>query len=192
MTDKPDAKALLKRNRGELEAALAQLDSMQAQVEAAANAIIKAIRGGRKILVAGNGGSAAEAQHFSSELVGRFMLEREGIPAMCLHGDTSAITAIGNDYGFDQIFARQVQAHARDGDVLVLLSTSGASSNLVIAADTAKRLEVVTIGLLGQTRRDLHDLVDISIEVPSSHQPTVQEMHLFLVHSIAELVEAGL
>lgn len=192
MTDTPDTGAMIRRNKAELEAALSQLEMIEGQIESAAEAMLNAIKAGNKILAAGNGGSAAEAQHLTSELVGRFVNERRAIPAICLHGDTSAVTAISNDYGYGQVFARQIEAHGQPGDVLVLLSTSGASANLIEAARTASALGLTTIGILGRTRRDLHELVDFAIEVPAEYQPAVQEMHLFLVHALTGIIEAGL
>ncbi|RIK10041.1 MAG: phosphoheptose isomerase [Acidobacteria bacterium] len=192
MTEKLDTGALLRKNRAELEAALSQLEPIEDQIGAAAQAMLDAIKAGGKILVAGNGGSAAEAQHLTSELVGRFVDERRAIPALCLHGDSSAVTAISNDYGYERVFARQVEAHGQRGDVLVLLSTSGASANLIEAARTGTEMGLTTIGILGRTRRALHELVGISIEVPSDYQPAVQEMHLFLVHALTGIIEAGL
>lgn len=192
MTETPDASTVIRKNKAELEAALAQLEMIEGQIDSAAEAMLNAIKAGNKVLAAGNGGSAAEAQHLTSELVGRFVHERRAIPAICLHGDTSAVTAISNDYGYDRVFARQIEAHGQPGDILVLLSTSGASANLIEAARTASEMGLSTIGILGRTRRDLHELVDISIEVPSDYQPAVQEMHLFLVHALTGIIEAGL
>lgn len=192
MTETPDTGAMIRRSRAELEAALSQLEMIEDQVSSAADAMLDAIKAGKKIIAAGNGGSAAEAQHLTSELVGRFVGERKAIPAICLHGDASAVTAISNDYGYERVFARQIEAHGQPGDVLVLLSTSGASPNLIEAARTGSALGLTTIGILGRTRRTLHDLVDISVEVPSEYQPAVQEMHLFLVHALTGIIEAGL
>lgn len=192
MTRTPGVSAVIRKNRAELEAALSRLETIENQIKSAADAMLKAIKAGKKIIAAGNGGSAAEAQHLTSELVGRFVNERRAIPAICLHGDTSAVTAISNDYGYDQVFARQIEAHGQPGDVLILLSTSGASTNLIEAAQTGSALGLATIGLLGQARRPLHELVDIAIEIPSGYQPAVQEMHLFVVHALTGIVEAGL
>lgn len=192
MTETPDTAAVMRRSKVELESALSQLETIEGQVNSAAEAMLDAIKTGKKIIAAGNGGSAAEAQHLTSELVGRFVSERRAIPAICLHGDPSAVTAISNDYGYERVFARQIEAHGQPGDVLVLLSTSGASANLIEAARTGSALGLTTIGILGRRRRELHELVDISIEVPSEYQPAIQEMHLFLVHALTGIIEAGL
>lgn len=183
---------LIAGKRIALIAALDVADALAEPLAQAADQMTASIRGGGKLLVAGNGGSAAEAQHFTGELVGRFMQERSGIAAICLHADTSAVTAIGNDYGYERVFARQVEAIGNSGDTLLVLSTSGSSRNLIEAVETARRKEIATVGLLGNTRRDLHEMVDVSIPVTSDYQPAVQEMHLFLVHALAELIETEL
>ena len=138
--------------------------------------------------MAGNGGSAAEAQHLAGELVGRFDGERLPLPAIALHADTSAITAIGNDYGYDEVFARQVRAHGRPGDVLVLLSTSGRSANLLAAAEVG----MVTWALTGAAPNPLAGACDDALAVPSPDQQTVQELHLVSVHLLCAHLEAAL
>ncbi len=175
----------------ELGRALDRLDDLDAPLQAAAKAIAGSFRQGGKLLAAGNGGSAAEAQHLTGELVGRLhpARERRALPAIALHADTSALTAVGNDYGYDRIFARQVEALGRAGDVLVVLSTSGASENLVRAVDVATGLGVVTIGLLGPGTRPLHETCDHVLAVPTDSLQAVQECHLLLIHVLVELVE---
>lgn len=185
-------RTLLEKKSRELKDAMASIDDIVADVEAGAHAILDSMVNGGKVLVAGNGGSAAEAQHFTSELTGRFMQERRGLPAICLHGDTSAITSISNDYGYEHVFARQVEALGKPGDVLMVLSTSGTSQNLIQAVRKANELSMTTIGLLGSKTKELHQLTHISIAIPSDYQPAVQEMHLFVVHAMAEIIEAGL
>ena len=170
---------------------LAQLGDLDAPLREAARAIAASFRGGGKLLAAGNGGSAAEAQHLTAELVGRLHPDRERgpLPAVALHGDTSALTAVGNDYGYDQIFARQVEAIGRSGDVLVVLSTSGRSENLVCAADTAARLRIATVGLLGAGPSPLHERCTHVLAVPNHDTATIQECHLVLLHALVEEVE---
>ncbi|UXN22441.1 SIS domain-containing protein [Curtobacterium flaccumfaciens] len=146
---------------------------------------------GRRLLAAGNGGSAAEAQHLTSELTGRFEGDRPAYSAISLHAETSAVTAIGNDYGYDQVFARQVSAHSRAGDVLVLLSTSGKSPNLLRAAEAARAVGARSLALTGSGPNPLADLVDdaICIEGPSAN---VQEAQLVLVHALCKAMEPTL
>lgn len=151
-----------------------------------------ALGSGRKLMFAGNGGSAAEAQHFSAELVGRFLKERRPLPAIALHADTSALTAIGNDYGYEQVFARQIEALAQPGDVLICMSTSGTSKNIVAAMQTARAKGVVTIAMTGTHPRDMGGLADLVLKVPSTHTPQIQEGHLVLGHLLCGLVESRL
>ncbi|MGH8984775.1 MAG: D-sedoheptulose-7-phosphate isomerase [Acidimicrobiia bacterium] len=177
-----------------LRRALDELGDLDAPLGAAASAIAGSFRAGGKLLAAGNGGSAAEAQHLTSELIGRLhpARERRALPAVALHADTSTLTAVGNDYGYDRIFARQVEAIGRAGDVLVVLSTSGASKNLVDAVDVATGLEMVTIGLLGRGVRPLHERCAHVLAVPSDSLEAVQECHLVLVHVLVEQIEDAL
>ena len=142
-----------------------------------------------KLLICGNGGSAADSQHFAAELVGRFMRERKALPAIALTTDTSVLTAIGNDYGFDRVFERQVEALCVEGDVLLVISTSGNSKNQVNAILKAKELGVTTVALLGKTGGECLKLADYSYVVPSSESARIQEVHLFFEHLICELVE---
>lgn len=151
--------------------------------------INKCFRTGNKILIAGNGGSAADAQHFAGEIVGRYKKERKGYPAIALTTDTSVITALANDYNFDLIFARQVEALGKYGDIFFGISTSGNSENVIKGAKKAKELGLTTICLLGRNGGALKDLVDISIIVPSDSTPRIQESHIMLIHIICEEVE---
>lgn len=162
---------------------------LQATVISASEACAKAIADGKKLMFAGNGGSAAEAQHFSAELVGRFLAERRALPAIALHADTSALTAIGNDYGYEQVFSRQVEALAQKGDVLISMSTSGRSKNILAAMQAAKAKGAINIALTGTHPRDMGDLADIVLKVPSSHTPQIQEGHLVLGHLLCAMVE---
>jgi phosphoheptose isomerase len=171
--------------------ALESIDSIRDDVEGAAAAIASALSAGNAVYTAGNGGSAAEAQHLAGELVGRLSAERERGPlrAASLTGDASTMTALGNDYGFEQVFARQVAGLARPGDVLVVLSTSGASENLVAAVREAKNAGAVTVGLLGKQKRTLHELCDHVLAAPANDVATIQECHLALIHVLVGLVE---
>lgn len=146
------------------------------------------LRGGR-LLAAGNGGSAAQAQHLTAELVGRYRDERRPLSALALHAETSSLTAIGNDYGLDQIFARQVEAHGRPGDVLILLSTSGASSNLLTAAEAGRRCGLVTWALTGPAPNPLATRCDEAVCVAAPAMATVQELHLVSLHMICAEID---
>ncbi|WP_414637753.1 D-sedoheptulose-7-phosphate isomerase [Actinomycetospora sp.] len=149
------------------------------------------LRRGQRLLAAGNGGSAAEAQHLTAELVGRYRGEREPLSAIALHADTSTMTALGNDYGFTEIYARQVRAHGRPGDVLVLLSTSGRSENLLAAAEVARSLGVTVWSVTGADPNPLAQASDEAICLPGA-TPSVQEAHLVAVHLLCEMVDAAL
>ena len=168
--------------------------ALDAALRAAAEAVATAFRAGGSLLAAGNGGSAAEAQHLTGELVGRLhpSRERRPLPAVALHADTSALTAVANDYGYEQVFSRQVEAVGRPGDVLVVLSTSGSSANLVRAVGSAKEKGMLTVALLGGRESDLHRACDHAIAVPSTSIAVVQECHLVLVHVLVEMVEDAL
>jgi D-sedoheptulose 7-phosphate isomerase len=148
-----------------------------------------ALSNGNKILVCGNGGSAADSQHFAAELVGRYKKERRGLPSIDLTTDSSAVTAISNDYGFEHVFSRQIEALGKKGDVLLLISTSGNSPNLVKAAKKAKEMEIETFALLGSEGGELKNLCDYPIIVPSDNTPRIQEMHIVIIHMLCELIE---
>jgi len=155
----------------------------------AAMLIARCLRGGGKLLLFGNGGSAADAQHLAAEFVGRFRIERQALPAIALTTDSSILTAVGNDYGFDQIFARQVQALGRPGDVAIGISTSGNSPNVTSAITQAAKQELKTIGLVGKDGGSLAKCVDISITVASTNVAMIQECHITIGHILCELVE---
>lgn len=158
-------------------------------LEGAIEAIINCLKSGNKIIIAGNGGSAADAQHFAGEMVGRFLQERKGLPAISLCTDSSVITSIANDYGFEEVFRRQVEALGKKEDVFIAISTSGNSVNLLNAVDTAKKIGIKTVGLLGKNGGKLADAVDHSLIVPSNDTPRIQEIHTFTVHMICEIIE---
>jgi len=146
----------------------------------------------QKVLFCGNGGSAADAQHLATELSGRFYLERAPLFAEALHGNTSFLTAIGNDYTFDEIFARGVNAKGREGDALIAISTSGKSKNVLKAIQAAKEKNMLTIGLTGEKGGKMEKLCDYIIKIPSKDTPRIQEAHILVGHIICELVEAEL
>ena len=150
---------------------------------------IAAFRQGNRVLLAGNGGSAADAQHIAAEFVGRYAFDRPGLPAIAFTTDTSMLTAIGNDYGFDQIFCRQLEANGRKGDVFIGISTSGNSSNVIAALQRARELDITTIGLTGQSGGGIQAHCDYCIQVPSMSTPRIQESHIMLAHIICDLVE---
>jgi D-sedoheptulose 7-phosphate isomerase len=165
---------------------------LQQQLVKAVDCCVNALKSGGKLMFVGNGGSAAEAQHFSAEMVGRFLEERKPLPSIALTTDTSAVTAIGNDYGYEHVFSRQVQALGRKGDVLIAMSTSGRSQNIVMAMQAARSAGISTIGLTGMHPRDMGELADVSLKVPSSHTPQIQEGHLVLGHLLCGMVEKQL
>jgi D-sedoheptulose 7-phosphate isomerase len=162
-------------------------------VEAVVSAIVKSLKAGGKILLFGNGGSAAEAQHFAAELVNKFLKERPALPAISLTTDTSTITSIGNDMSFDQIFSRQIEALGRKGDVAIALSTSGNSPNIIEGLKAAKKIGMVTIALTGEGGGKLAATPgaapDYLIDVPSTSTPRIQEVHLVVLHFVAEEIE---
>jgi D-sedoheptulose 7-phosphate isomerase len=147
---------------------------------------------GGKLLLFGNGGSAADAQHIAAELVGRFGRERKGLPAVALTVNTSALTAIANDHGFERVFARQVEALALSGDLAIGISTSGNSPSVLNAVDAATSAGILTVGLTGRTGGDLRNRVDYCLQVPSESTPRVQEAHIFIGHVLCEWIEESL
>lgn len=167
---------------------LTSSNEVLAQVSKVADLIIEAYRNGNKVIIAGNGGSAADAQHIAAEFVSRFFFDRPGLPALALTTDTSMLTAIGNDYGFDKLFARQLQAQSRSGDIFIGISTSGNSENIINAMNLTKDLGVTSVALCGESGK-LKDMVDYSINVPSTVTPYIQECHICIGHMICAIVE---
>ncbi len=159
------------------------------RVREAATMIDAAIKAGGKVLLAGNGGSAADAQHIAAELVGRYKLERAALPAIALTTDTSALTAIGNDYGFEHIFERQVRALGRKGDVLIAISTSGRSPNILAAIEAARAHDMRVIGFTGPKGGDMANLCDVLLAAPGTDTATIQQLHMVAAHAICDAVE---
>lgn len=166
--------------------ALAQCEGV---VQAAIGAVEAALERGNKIMFCGNGGSAADAQHLAAELIGRYQMERAALPALALTVDTSALTAIANDYSFDEVFARQLGGLGQPGDVLVALSTSGNSRNVLRAIEVARAKEIATIGMTGESGGLMRQLCDICVCVPSDRTNHIQEMHIAVGHVICGAVE---
>jgi len=172
-----------------LKTAQATMESISDSLETAANLCIDSLKNGGKILIFGNGGSAADAQHIAAELVGRYKTERIGLPAMALTTDTSALTAIGNDYGYDRIFNRQVEALANKGDVIIGISTGGSSGNVISGLKLAKELGCKTVGFSGRGGGDMNTLCDINLVVPAEDTARIQEMHIVIGHTICHLID---
>ena len=164
-------------------------DDLLESIEKVANACIECLRNGGKILLAGNGGSAADAQHIAGEFVSRFAFDRPGLPAIALTVDTSILTAIGNDYGYEKLFSRQIQALGRPGDVFIAYSTSGRSPNILAALKEARGQKITTIGLTGNAKGEMSQLCDYLLETPSLDTPKIQEGHLVMGHILCGLIE---
>jgi D-sedoheptulose 7-phosphate isomerase len=158
-------------------------------ITAAADALVSAYRNGHKAIFFGNGGSAADAQHLAAEFVGRYLQQRGPMPALALNANSSAVTAIGNDYGYDQVFARQLEAFANPGDIAVGISTSGNSPSVIEAVRYARRMGVFTVGLTGASGGLLRNHVDLLIAAPSDETPRIQECHILIGHALCDAVE---
>ena len=169
-----------------------ELPSLAPQVQFAIERCAAAITAGNKLMFCGNGGSAGDAQHLAAELVGRLVRDRRALPGLALSTDSSALTCIGNDFGFDEVFARQVEGLGRPGDVLIAISTSGNSRNVIRAVEAAKAGGVFSIGLLGRDGGKLAPMVDLAIVVPSDETARIQEAHIFLGHVICGSIEKAL
>ncbi len=154
--------------------------------------IIKAIKNGNKILIMGNGGSAADAQHFAGEFINKFLMDRKPLPAISLSTDTSVLTSIGNDYSFDEIFEKQVVALAKKGDILFGITTSGNSKNIIKAFDAGKKIGTINVGLLGKDGGIAKNYVDYPLIIKENSTPRIQEVHITLIHIICEIVEKKL
>ena len=183
-----NARSHLLQSRETLQTAAESRPFLQ-QLEAVSDAIAQCFRAGGKVLLAGNGGSAADAQHIAGEFLSRLNFDRPPLPAIALTVDTSVLTAIGNDYGYEQLFERQVQALGRPGDVFVGLSTSGRSPNILRALRKARAMGLVTIGFCGARESDLPDLCDIALRAPSDQTPLIQQIHITAAHIVCGEVE---
>ena len=172
------------------QATIAQvIETMQSPLAHAADILTQALSAGNKILLCGNGGSAADAQHIAAELTGRYKTERRGLPAIALTTDTSALTAIGNDFGYEYVFSRQVEALAKPGDVLIGISTSGNSANVINALNIAKQTGCATLGLTGNSGGKMNELCDLNLVVPSNNTPRIQEMHILFGHILCQIID---
>ena len=180
---------ITKEFEAHLETIKAVMGSMEAPLEEASKLMVSTLKNGNKILLCGNGGSAADAQHIAAELTGRYKSERRGLPAIALTTDTSALTAISNDYGYAKVFDRQVEALANKGDLLIGISTSGNSDNIISALNTAKELGCTTIGFSGHDGGQMNKVCDVNLIVPSNDTPRIQEMHILFGHTLCQIVD---
>ncbi len=167
-------------------------DELMRTIGQAASACTEAFCNGNKVFFCGNGGSAADAQHLAAEFSGRFYFDRAPLPSEALHVNTSFLTAVANDYSFDEVYARNIKGSGREGDVLVAISTSGNSKNIIRAVETANDIGIVTIGMTGQSGGAMKNLCDYLINVPSSDTPRIQESHIMIGHIICEIVETSI
>ncbi len=188
---KSEIKSLLDDTIVSLENTFSSNDRLDV-IQSSAQLVIECLKNNGKVLVCGNGGSAADAQHFAAELVGRYKLERHSYPSIALTTDTSILTAIGNDYGYDQVFSRQVEGLGNNGDVLIAISTSGNSENVLKAIDVAHNKGIKVIGLSGKGGGKLAEVSDCSFVCPSSNTPHIQASHIMTLHVICEIVEKSL
>ncbi|HEX2853523.1 MAG TPA: SIS domain-containing protein [Opitutaceae bacterium] len=170
---------------------LQALSAIRAEIDRAGQMIVTSLKRGGKLLICGNGGSAAEAAHFSTELVGRYAKDRHALPAIALSADGSLLTCVVNDYGYEHAFSRQVAGFARPGDLLVVLTTSGNSANILAALDEAKKRGIESIAFLGRGGGKAKGLATCELLVPGKSGPATQEAHLFLIHHFCELIDAA-
>lgn len=178
--------------KSELEGHLAAIKAtfaLEADIKKACETAVATLKAGGKILLCGNGGSAADAQHIAAELTGRYKTERGALAGIALTTDTSALTAIGNDYGYEFVFSRQLEALGREGDLLIAISTSGNSGNVVKALELARKIGIKTIGLSGRTGGAMNELCELNLVVPSNDTPRVQEMHIMIGHIICQAID---
>jgi phosphoheptose isomerase len=172
-------------------AAVTALRAQEAEIEQLGERLIACLRGGHRIFLCGNGGSAADAQHIAAEMICRFETQRRALPAIALTTDSSALTAISNDFGYEQVFARQVEALARPGDLLIGISTSGNSANIIAAVRQARQMGIASIGLLGGSGGELRDLADQVLIVPDSVTARIQECHILVGHIWCAMIDAA-
>ena len=167
-------------------------ENLGPQIDKLAAEVVKSLKSGGKVILMGNGGSAGDAQHIAAEFVGRYKKERRSYPALALNTNTSSITAIGNDYGYEYTFSRQVEGFAKAGDVVIGISTSGNSANVYKALELAKKMNCYTAAFLGKSGGTIKDIADLPIIVKSNNTPRIQECHIFIGHTLCELVEKEL
>jgi D-sedoheptulose 7-phosphate isomerase len=176
----------------EIKRAILENDKLTTLIKEVAEKAVEVYRTGNKTLIAGNGGSAADAQHIAGEFVSRFYFDRPGLPSIALTTDTSVLTAVGNDYGFEELFARQIQANGVQGDMFIGISTSGNSKNVIKALHACKEKGLITVGLTGESGGKMTDLCDYCIQVPSNETPRIQESHILIGHIICAVVEESI
>ena len=178
--------------KSELEGHLATIKAtfaLEADIKKACETAVATLKAGGKILLCGNGGSAADAQHIAAELTGRYKTERGALAGIALTTDTSALTAIGNDYGYEFVFSRQLEALGREGDLLIAISTSGNSGNVLKALELARKIGIKTIGLSGRTGGAMNELCELNLVVPSNDTPRIQEIHIMIGHIICQAID---
>lgn len=175
--------------RSHLETINSVINCMEKDLEEAAKLAVETLKKGNKILLCGNGGSAADAQHIAAELTGRYKVERRGLSGIALTTDTSALTAIGNDYGYDKVFERQVEALANEGDLILGISTSGNSANVINALKMGKELGCKSLGFSGRGGGAMNEVCDINLVVPSDNTPRIQEMHILFGHTLCQIID---
>ena len=173
----------------ETKQAIYENEELLNNIELVAKKCVALYRGEKKTILAGNGGSAADAQHIAAELVGRYGFDRPSIPSLALTTDTSNLTAIGNDYGYDQVFSRQLEGMGQEGDIFIGISTSGNSKNIIKAFESAHKKNIFTVALTGRDGGDMAKLADISLIVPSNSTPRIQESHILIGHIICDIIE---
>lgn len=178
--------------KSELNGHLATINAtfgMEEEIKKACQTAVETLRAGGKILLCGNGGSAGDAQHIAAELTGRYKTERNALAGIALTTDTSALTAIGNDYGYDFVFSRQLEALGRSGDMLIAISTSGNSANIIKALESARKIGIRTLGLSGKGGGAMNELCELNLVVPSNDTPRIQEMHILIGHIICQAID---
>jgi D-sedoheptulose 7-phosphate isomerase len=171
---------------------LLQDEALVQRIDEVTAAVVKAFKAGNKVLFCGNGGSAADAQHLAAEFSGRFYTDRDPLPSEALHCNTSYMTAVANDYSFDVVYSRMVKGMGREGDILIGLSTSGNSTNIIKALEQAQQIGMITVGLTGETGGKMKQLCDYLLNVPSTDTPRIQESHIMIGHIICQLAEEQL
>ena len=164
-------------------------DTLTLRIEDAVKLVANAFKSKKKVLIAGNGGSASQASHIAAEFVGRYKIKRKGLPCIALTADTSILTAWSNDYSYDTVFERQIEALGNEGDVLIVLSTSGNSSNIIRAVQKAKKMKINVIGFLGKKGGKMKNVSDVEIIIPSGNTPRIQEAHIMIMHIICEVAD---